>query len=451
MQKSLLILGLLATGVIAGRATITIEKKTEIWVGEHRQLADSNAIVREAVSTIDGGYLAVTAVYTQTEVKYNVQRFSASGQRLWTQTLPIADPVAALACRNGELLFLAGTSAGGMGDVRYPPWRLVRTSGDGTLLGEVPLPMPARRDNECDAVVETEDGFLVIGSIGIGDFGLSTHGYAFVRKFSSEFRQAWERPYGDCRNSGAPQSFFLAISSEDYLVGCEEFAVGIPIYRIGPEGTIIWKRFWTGDNGWDHFHTGIVCGDGGFLLGASSETKPGSSKSAEHYGSSDFWLVKVSEDGTKEWDRSYGGTGEEQLTAIIQTDDGGFLVAGSTFGSGITGNKGSDGDGGWLLKLNSQGIKEAEMLFSNTVPWPSTPKLLLSPGGYRQAWCDWIADLLPLRKVRIEAKGSGKPYNLHVSSDLMHWTPMVINFSGDFSFEELIDVPRRFYRVMDSQ
>lgn len=62
-------------------------------------------------------------------------------------------------------------------------------------------------------------------------------------------------------------------------------------------------------------------------------------------GSQDFWLVKFSQTGEFLWDRSYGGSGDESGKCIITTQEGGYIMAGSTdfsYDGDVSGNHGGD-------------------------------------------------------------------------------------------------------------
>ena len=76
-------------------------------------------------------------------------------------------------------------------------------------------------------------------------------------------------------------------------------------------------------------------------------------------GMTDYWVVKLSNSGNIEWQKSFGGSGIDAAFTIQQTTNGGYIVAGfsgSTDGD-VTGNNG-DMDY-WVVKLSSSvGVNE---------------------------------------------------------------------------------------------
>ncbi|MBI5527152.1 MAG: hypothetical protein HY897_12525 [Deltaproteobacteria bacterium] len=47
-------------------------------------------------------------------------------------------------------------------------------------------------------------------------------------------------------------------------------------------------------------------------------------------GGSDFWVLKLTPNGDVSWQKSYGEAGEDQANAVLQTTDGGYILAGRT-------------------------------------------------------------------------------------------------------------------------
>src|SRR5215831_10713253 len=67
----------------------------------------------------------------------------------------------------------------------------------------------------------------------------------------------------------------------------------------------------------------IQTSDGGYIIGGFSGSDSGADKSQNMYGVRDFWIVKLDANGIKQWDKDYGGRGDDALNGIRQTKDGG--------------------------------------------------------------------------------------------------------------------------------
>ncbi|MDJ1492862.1 PKD domain-containing protein [Cytophagaceae bacterium DM2B3-1] len=62
----------------------------------------------------------------------------------------------------------------------------------------------------------------------------------------------------------------------------------------------------------------------------------------------------------KEWDKRFGGIGEDMISAVVPTSDGGYVLAGIS-DSGVTGNKSSASKGKydyWIVKTDATGNKQ---------------------------------------------------------------------------------------------
>ncbi|CAA9271626.1 MAG: hypothetical protein AVDCRST_MAG95-2786 [uncultured Adhaeribacter sp.] len=61
-----------------------------------------------------------------------------------------------------------------------------------------------------------------------------------------------------------------------------------------------------GGTGNDYLSKMVNTPDGGYILGGTSDSGFGGEKSQPSKGGSDFWIVKIDADSTKVWDCSYG-------------------------------------------------------------------------------------------------------------------------------------------------
>ena len=86
--------------------------------------------------------------------------------------------------------------------------------------------------------------------------------------------------------------------------------------------------------------------DGGYIAGGWTNVTDGTGKN-----SSDYFVVRLSQTGEVKWQKTFGGSGEEQLRAVHQTPDGGYIIAGDSQSNDkdVVGNHGL-GDV-WVIKL----------------------------------------------------------------------------------------------------
>jgi len=69
-------------------------------------------------------------------------------------------------------------------------------------------------------------------------------------------------------------------------------------------------------------------------------------------GNADFWLIKVDQNKNPQWSKTYGGTQKDTANSLVQTNDGGYLLAGTTASFGL-GNSSF-----WLVKVDPLGNLE---------------------------------------------------------------------------------------------
>lgn len=77
-------------------------------------------------------------------------------------------------------------------------------------------------------------------------------------------------------------------------------------------------------------------------------------------GSADFWLIKTDADGNAEWNRTYGGLGDDRANSLIQTKDGGYVLAGGVNLGSLSGSNLSlvktDANGTQLWSKSYEGV-----------------------------------------------------------------------------------------------
>jgi hypothetical protein len=112
------------------------------------------------------------------------------------------------------------------------------------------------------------------------------------------------------------------------------------IVRLSATGVLLWHYEYGG---------GIVetarsvtpTSDGGFAVAGSS--------SSSGAGSDDAWVMKIDSAGNIQWQKTFGGLDDDQAEEIVQLQDGGFAVAGST--NSLT----NSAHAPWIVRLDAAG------------------------------------------------------------------------------------------------
>ncbi len=105
--------------------------------------------------------------------------------------------------------------------------------------------------------------------------------------------------------------------------------------------------------------------DGGYIMLAMSFSSASGDVTGTSNGSADAWIVKLDSFGSVQWNKLYGGSGQEFPRTIRQTTDGGYIMLASTFSS-ASGNVTDTNQGlndSWVVKLDASGNIQWESLY----------------------------------------------------------------------------------------
>ncbi|MEK7368685.1 MAG: hypothetical protein AABZ62_03385 [Planctomycetota bacterium] len=98
------------------------------------------------------------------------------------------------------------------------------------------------------------------------------------------------------------------------------------VLKLRADGSIDWQKRYGGDY-WQNADSIQQTSDGGYVVAGWTTS----------FGRGfDAWVLKLTPDGSVEWQKTYGGGGSDDANSIQQTSDGGYIVAGGTesFGAG---------------------------------------------------------------------------------------------------------------------
>ena len=126
-----------------------------------------------------------------------------------------------------------------------------------------------------------------------------------------------------------------------------------------------WEKVF-GGIGDDYLRVVRATGDGGIILGGYSNSPTNDSKTVGTYGGRDYWVLKLDATGGKQWERDFGGVNDEYVQDIVVASDGGYLLVGYSSSEAGTGNKTVPRHGNespWLIKLDANGNEQWQRSF----------------------------------------------------------------------------------------
>jgi hypothetical protein len=139
-------------------------------------------------------------------------------------------------------------------------------------------------------------------------------------------------------------------------LGVDDFSGDYWVLKLDSIGNVVWQNT-IGGNSVDELFAIKQTLDGGYILGGESLSDSSFDKSENNKGFSDCWVVKLDSLGNIEWENSFGGTGTEHLFSLDISIDGGYIIGASSH-SGIGEDKSEPNKGAddfWVLKLDESG------------------------------------------------------------------------------------------------
>jgi uncharacterized delta-60 repeat protein len=220
-------------------------------------------------------------------------------------------------------------------------------------------------DDEAYSLFQTSDGGYVLA----GQTGPGSNRDALVMKLITDGSIQWQNTYG-----GAGWEWFTSIRqiTGGYIAVGDGNSGGVPddlwVAKLDTNGVVIWENTY-GGSGQERTWADIQeTTDGGFVVAGRTSS----------FGAGDFdvWVLKLNAAGSVAWQKTYGGTDFEQPIAIEQTTDGGYIVAARTksYGQG-------DKDV-WILKLTPNGSVSWQKVFGGTLEEEVRDISQTQDGGY---------------------------------------------------------------------
>ena len=218
------------------------------------------------------------------------------------------------------------------------------------------------------SIIQTKDGgYAIAASTGIKLWGEDN---CWVIKLDAKGDMEWDNNFGGA-NWDEIYSIIQTKDGNFITTGCV-WSKGagrgdVRVAKLNKRGDLIWDKTFGGSEN-DEAHSIIQTDDGGYVVAGFTVL--------EDTGDRDFWVIKLDKDGNKVWDRTFGGTSEDWANSIIQNKNGNYMVAGWTksMGAGKTDV--------WIVKLDKRGNLIWDKTFGGSENDEAHSIIQTEDGGY---------------------------------------------------------------------
>ncbi|MCG7850284.1 MAG: hypothetical protein MIO93_14080, partial [ANME-2 cluster archaeon] len=239
--------------------------------------------------------------------------------------------------------------------------RLVKTNQNGSEQWSKTFGLNGVR--KVSSVWETPDGgYVLAGDIRLPD--IPRRRDAWLLKTDLNGTEQWNRTFG-----GA--GYDCVYSVQNTLDGGYILAGSTGSYGAGIDAWLLktdangyeqWNKTF-GLDGFDCVYSVVQTSDGGYVLAGTIDTaKNPDFKDQILYTDNDFWLFKTDANGNLEWSKTIGGLKSDEARSVQLTSDGGYIIAGTTE------SYGSGGSDIWLVKIGGMKVDttQSQVIISDT-------------------------------------------------------------------------------------
>jgi hypothetical protein len=176
---------------------------------------------------------------------------------------------------------------------------------------------------------------------------------ASASEIASEVKVEWSKTFGgldDDEGYSVQQTedggYIITGSTESYGAGGED----IWLIKTDSRGNKKWSKTFGGSE-WDGSYSVQQTQNGGYILAGSTRSYGADGRNY------DVLLIKTDSKGNEKWNKTFGGAYFDWRGSVQQTQDGGYILAGSTSSYGV-------GESAlWLIKTDSKGNEKWNKTF----------------------------------------------------------------------------------------
>ena len=367
----------------------------------------------DIIQTSDGGYLIVGGSESNDGdvfgnhggVDFWVVKLNSSGTLQWQKCFggnqkEVANSVKEVA--QGGFVIVGTTETVDNGDVSgynggiSDGW-IIKISNSGTLQWQKCIGDSGK--DEIEFVTINNVGDFVTSGTTSSYYGSGNHGAQdfWLVKINSNGVITWNKCYGGS-NFDIANSIEYTSDNGYILVGSTNSDNGdvngnnsvqtlindMWVLKVDSLGGVLWQKC-LGGTSYDIAYSVKETLNGDYVIGGETYSYDGDVLNVNH-GSKDAWIISINASGNIIWERCLGGIDQDIAYDIIQTTDGGFIMAGSTNSDnfngdvyGLHGGVGTINTDAWVVKLSSfNSLKEINSTQINCFPNPTSYEITIT-------------------------------------------------------------------------
>jgi uncharacterized delta-60 repeat protein len=285
-------------------------------------------IAYSIIQSSDGGYVVAGETYSfgAGDRDFYVVKLDSSGNVQWTKTIGGSDRDVAysiIQSSDGGYVIAGDTRSFGAG---WYDFYVVKLDSLGNV--QWTKTIGGSYGDYARSITQSSDGGYVVAGY-TASFGAGGVDF-YVVKLDSSGNVQWTKTIGGSSDDYA----YSIIQSSDggYVVAGETYSFGAGdrdfyVVKLDSSGNVQWTKT-IGGSDWDVAYSIIQSSDGGYVVAGETYSFGA--------GDRDFYVVKLDSSGNVQWTKTIGGSGWDEAYSIIQSSDGGYVVAGWTpsFGTG---------------------------------------------------------------------------------------------------------------------
>ncbi len=334
-----------------GYIELTEDKRQDFWIikldkngnmeWDEAFGEEGTDVARSIIQTEDGGYAVVGSIWTKYASKQDfwLIKLGENGNKEWDKTFDEDENDIAYSLIQTEDRGYAIAGSAGLRVWGETNCWVIKLDAKGNI--EWDSNFGGTGWDEIYSIIQTKDGsFITTGCVWSKGAG---RGDVRVAKLNKRGNLVWDKTFGGSENDETHS----IIQTDDGGCAIAGFTASedtgdrnVWVIKLDKEGNQIWDKT-IGGASEDWANSIVQTEDEGYMVAGWTKSIGA--------GKTDVWIVKLDKRGNLVWDKTFGGSENDEAHSIIQTDDGGYAVA------GWTKSKGAGNSDVWVIKLDENG------------------------------------------------------------------------------------------------